>query len=118
MTAEQCALRALQYLNSLQIVELSRKFGDLGEIRDHARRTLPEREALAAHRELYARPRPTYLRAEAGRDGRAVSDLAHIAFIEALFIHRCYGQMPVLAFLDGSPGGNNDVPSRVMDCAT
>src|SRR3546814_17397559 len=82
MTAEQCALRALQYLNSLQIVELSRKFGDLGEIRDHARRTLPEREALAANRELYARPRPTYLRAEAGRDGREVSDIAHIAFIK------------------------------------
>src|SRR3546814_20433174 len=72
ITAEQCALRALQYLNSLQVVELSRKFGDLGEIRDHARRTLPEREALAANRELYARPRPTYLRAEAGRDGRAI----------------------------------------------
>src|SRR3546814_13231893 len=83
---------ALQYLNSLQIVELSRRVGDLGEIRDHARRTLPEREALAANRELYARPRPTYLRAEAGRDGREVSDIAHIAFIEALCIDRCYGQ--------------------------
>src|SRR3546814_4429700 len=69
---------------SSDLVELSRKFGDLGEIRDHARRTLPEREALAANRELYARPRPTYLRAEAGRDGREVSDIAHIAFIEAL----------------------------------
>src|SRR3546814_5767684 len=99
MTAEQCALRALQYLNSLQIVELSRKFGDLGEIRDHARRTLPEREALAANRELYARPRPTYLRAEAGRNGREVSDIAHIAFIEALCIDRCYGQRHVLSSL-------------------
>src|SRR3546814_12978732 len=69
-------------LNSLQIVELSRKFGDLGEIRDHARRTLPEREALAANRELYARPRPSYLRAEAGSDGWEVSDMTHTSLIE------------------------------------
>src|SRR3546814_21111645 len=96
ITAEQCALRALPYLNSLQIVELSRKFGDLGEIRDHARRTLPERAALAAHRALYARPRPTYLRAEAGRDGREVSDMAHLSFIEALSIDICYGPRHLL----------------------
>src|SRR3546814_18989287 len=80
ITAEQCALRALQYLNSLQIVELSRKFGDFGEIRDHARCTLPEREALTANREPNARPRPTYLSAEAGRNGREVRDIAHISF--------------------------------------
>src|SRR3546814_19477109 len=90
---------ALQYLNSLQIVELSRKFGDLGEIRDHARRTLPGRDALAANRELSARPRPTYLRAEAGRDGREVRDIAHIAFLEALYIERSYGLRHVLLLL-------------------
>src|SRR3546814_7975873 len=96
---------------SSDLVELSRKFGDLGEIRDHARRTLPEREALAANRELSARPRPTYLRAEARRDGREVSDIAHIAFIEALCIERCYGQRHVLKSHGGSPGGTPDVPS-------
>src|SRR3546814_20801690 len=101
-------------LNSLQIVELSRKFGDLGEIRDHARRTLPEREALAANRELYARPRPTYLRAEAGRDGREVSDLAHIAFIEALCIVSCYVQRPVLSSLGVSPGAPHAVSCVVI----
>src|SRR3546814_12002128 len=99
---------------SSDLVELSRKFGDLGEIRDHARRTLPECEALAADRELYARPRPAYLSAEAGRDGREVSDIAHIAFIEALCIDRCYGPRRLLSSLGGSPGGPNEAASGVM----